>query len=71
MNTDAEVDAWFDDLDQPLKDACCQSAKVGQIGTREDYYYEEPQASCPEAVAHSCSWWRRGRRELPVAPRAR
>ena len=24
---------------------CCRSAKVGQIGTREDYYYEEPVLS--------------------------
>ena len=24
---------------------CCQSAKAGQIGTREDYYYEEPVLS--------------------------
>ena len=24
---------------------CCQSAKVGQIGTREDYCYEELRVS--------------------------
>ena len=30
----------------PFRDGnCCQSAKVGQIGTREDYCYEELRVS--------------------------
>ena len=29
----------------PKVDHCWQSGKVGQIGTREDYYYEEPVLS--------------------------
>ena len=31
--------------DVRLTQECCQSAKVGQIGTREDYCYEELRVS--------------------------
>ena len=35
------------DLNAPLYDdsGCCQSATLGQIGTREDCYCEEPRAN--------------------------
>ena len=48
----AEVLTYFVDIKTLLKnkepadfELCCQSAKVGQIGTREDYCYEELRVS--------------------------
>ena len=40
---EATSDYW--DIDSAVGAMCCQSAKVGQIGTREDYCYEELRVS--------------------------
>ena len=40
-----DLETVLGDADAPRMAICWQSAQMGQIRTREDYYYEEPVLS--------------------------